>query len=104
MWLFKDKAFCLQKLFGFDVESMNVRTEILAGITTFLTMSYILAVNPEILGQAGMDKGAVFTATALSSVVADVGNGFVGEVAVCFGSGNGVECFFRLYGVSGNGE
>jgi xanthine/uracil permease family protein len=49
---------------------MNVRTEILAGITTFLTMSYILAVNPEILGQAGMDKGAVFTATALSSVVA----------------------------------
>ena len=57
MWLFKDKAFCLQKLFGFDVESMNVRTEILAGITTFLTMSYILAVNPEILGQAGMTKG-----------------------------------------------
>ena len=49
MRLFKDKTFSLQKLFGFEVGKMNVRTEILAGITTFLTMSYIIAVNPEIL-------------------------------------------------------
>ena len=51
----------LSKLFGFDPRTMNVKTEILAGITTFLTMAYILAVNPNILGSVGMDKGAVFT-------------------------------------------
>lgn len=55
----------LQKLFGFDKKVMTLRTEIIAGITTFLTMSYILAVNPTMLGTTGMDKGAVFTATAL---------------------------------------
>ena len=60
----------LQKLFGFNSHSMQVRTEILAGITTFLTMSYILAVNPSILGVTGMDKGAVFTATATASLIA----------------------------------
>ena len=51
----------LQKIFGFDPKTMTVKKEIIAGITTFLTMAYILAVNPSILGDAGMDKGAVFT-------------------------------------------
>ena len=54
----------LKKLLGFDPQTMTLRTEIIAGITTFLTMSYILAVNHSILATTGMDKGAVFTATA----------------------------------------
>ena len=57
------------KLLGFDPSRHNRRTELMAGFTTFLTMSYILAVNPDILSQAGMDQGAVFTATALASAI-----------------------------------
>jgi AGZA family xanthine/uracil permease-like MFS transporter len=49
---------------------MNIRTEVMAGITTFLTMAYILAVNPNILSETGMDKGALFTSTVLISAVA----------------------------------
>ncbi len=57
----------LKKLFGFNPKQNSVRTEIMAGITTFMTMAYILAVNPNILSDAGMDKGALFTTTALIS-------------------------------------
>ena len=55
-----NKTTTLTRLFGFDPQTMNVRTEIIAGITTFLTMAYILAVNPNIMGDIGMDKGAIF--------------------------------------------
>ena len=96
MRLYKDKAFCLQKLFGFEVGKMNVRTEILAGITTFLTMSYILAVNPEVLGQAGMDKGAVFTATALSSVVATLVMALWAKLPFALAPGMGLNAFFAF--------
>ena len=57
----------LKKLFGFNPKESTVRTEITAGITTFLTMAYILAVNPAILSQTGMDEGALFTTTVLKS-------------------------------------
>ena len=57
----------LEKLFKLSENHTNVKTEVLAGITTFMTMAYILAVNPGILAAAGMDQGAVFTATALAS-------------------------------------
>ena len=57
----------LEKLFAFNPKETTVRTEITAGITTFLTMAYILAVNPNILGETGMDKGALFTTTVLMS-------------------------------------
>ena len=57
----------LEKTLGFDSKSMKLRTEIIAGATTFLTMSYILAVNPAILTTTGMDKGAFITGTALAS-------------------------------------
>ena len=60
----------LEKTFRLKEHQTDVRTEILAGITTFMTMAYILAVNPGILSAAGMDAGAVFTATALSSFIA----------------------------------
>ena len=56
----------LEKIFKLKEHNTNVKTEIIAGITTFMTMAYILAVNPNILSAAGMDKGAVFTATALA--------------------------------------
>ena len=60
----------LQKLFGFDPSTMTMRKEVIGGITTFLTMAYILAVNPTILSAAGMDAGAIFTTTCLSAVIA----------------------------------
>ena len=62
----------LYRLLGFDPKQHNLRTELMAGLTTFLTMSYILAVNPDILSSTGMDKGAVFTATALASALGTV--------------------------------
>lgn len=60
----------LKVLLGFDPKQMKVKTELIAGMTTFLTMCYILAVNPTILATTGMDKGALFTATAIASAIA----------------------------------
>ncbi len=59
----------LKKLFGFDSTKTTIKTEIVAGVTTFLTMSYILAVNPLIFNGLMPDNGAVFTATALAAIV-----------------------------------
>ncbi len=59
----------LTTLFGFDPKQHNVRTEILAGVTTFLTMAYMLALVPNILGVTGMDKGALFTTVIVSIVL-----------------------------------
>ena len=59
----------LERVFHLSENHTDVRTEIVAGITTFMTMAYILAVNPSILGAAGMDSGAVFTATALAALI-----------------------------------
>ena len=59
----------LDRFFHLSENGTTVRTEILAGITTFMTMAYILAVNPTIMSAAGMDKGAVLTATALASFI-----------------------------------
>ncbi len=60
----------LDKLFHLKENHTDVKTEVMAGITTFMTMAYILAVNPNILEASGMDRGAVFTATALASFIA----------------------------------
>ena len=60
----------LDKIFHLKENHTDVKTEVMAGITTFMTMAYILAVNPNILSASGMDRGAVFTATALSSFIA----------------------------------
>ena len=59
----------LEKMFKLRQNGTDVKTEVLAGITTFMTMAYILAVNPSIMAEAGMDQGAVFTATALAALV-----------------------------------
>ena len=93
----------LKKLLGFDPQTMALRTEIIAGITTFLTMSYILAVNPSILATTGMDKGAVFTATALASALATLLLAFMAKLPFCPGSQYGTERLFRFYVGAGHG-
>ncbi len=84
----------LEKLFGFNHHTHTVRTEIIAGITTFLTMAYILAVNPQILGDASMDKGAVFTATAIMSGLATIFMGLYAKLPFALAPGMGLNAFF----------
>ncbi len=84
----------LQKLFGFDPSKMTLKKEIMGGITTFLTMAYILAVNPSILGDAGMDSGAVFTATVLSAVIATLVMAIYAKVPFALAPGMGLNAFF----------
>ena len=85
----------LKKLFGFDSEKMSIRTEILAGVTTFLTMSYILAVNPSMFSQLeGMTAGAVFTATALAAVVGSLAMALWGKLPFGLAPGMGLNAFF----------
>lgn len=91
------------KLVGFNPKTMKVRTEILAGVTTFLTMSYILAVNPDILSAAGMDKGAVFTATALASAIATLLIAFLAKLPFAQAPGMGLNAFFAFTLVLGMG-
>lgn len=86
----------LQKIFQDDVKPISVRTEVLAGITTFMTMAYILAVNPDILSSAGMDKNAVFTATALSAGVATLVMAFLARLPFALAPGMGLNAFFAF--------
>lgn len=84
----------LKKLFGFDPSVNSVRTEVLAGITTFLTMAYILAVNPDILSASGMDKGAVFTATVVASIIGTVLMAVFAKLPFGLAPGMGLNAFF----------
>lgn len=84
----------LTSLFGFHPQEHSVKTEIFAGITTFLTMAYILAVNPEILSATGMDKEAVFTATALASILATVIMAVWAKLPFAQAPGMGLNAFF----------
>ena len=84
----------LLSIFGFDPAKHNVKTEMLAGLTTFLTMSYILAVNPLILSAAGMDKGAVFTATVVAAVIATLTMAIYAKMPFALASGMGLNAFF----------
>lgn len=85
----------LKKLFGFDASVTSVRTEIIAGITTFLTMSYILAVNPAMFSLLpGMPSGAVFTSTALAAIVGCVVMAFWGKLPFGLAPGMGLNAFF----------
>lgn len=84
----------LERLFKLSENKTTLRTEIVAGITTFMTMAYILAVNPGILGDAGMDKGAVFTATALSAALATLVMAFVARLPFALAPGMGLNAFF----------
>ena len=84
----------LGKAFGFDSEKHNVRTEIVAGITTFLTMAYILAVNPSIFSALDMPKGAVFTATALAALIGTLVMAFYAKKPFALAPGMGLNAFF----------
>jgi AGZA family xanthine/uracil permease-like MFS transporter len=92
----------LLKLVGYNGQT-SIRTEIIAGITTFLTMSYILAVNPSILSATGMSKEAVFTATALSSAVATFLMAVLAKLPIALAPAMGVNAFFAFTLVLGMG-
>lgn len=84
----------LEKLFGFNPKETTLRTEIMAGITTFLTMAYILAVNPNILGETGMDKGALFTTTVLMSALPTIFMALYAKLPLALAPGMGLNAFF----------
>lgn len=86
----------LKKLFGFDNTKTTIKTEILAGVTTFLTMSYILAVNPAIF-KGLMPEGPVFTATALAAIIGCVAMAFIGKLPFGLAPGMGLNAFFVYY-------
>src|SRR3712207_9284669 len=84
----------LEKLLGFDPQKASLKTEIVAGATTFLTMSYILAVNPAILSSTGMDKGALFTATAIASAIATLLLALMAKLPFAQAPSMGLNAFF----------
>lgn len=89
-----EKKGLLEKLFKLSENKTDVKTEVIAGITTFMTMAYILVVNPLILGDAGMDKGAVFVATAVSAAVATLVMAFFANYPFVLAPGMGLNAFF----------
>lgn len=84
----------LQKLLGFDPKTMRKRTEVVAGATTFLTMCYILAVNPTILSTTGMDRGALFTSTAIATAIATLLLAFMAKLPFAQAPSMGLNAFF----------
>ncbi len=81
-------------MFGFDSKTHTIRTEIIAGLTTFFTMAYILAVNPEILAATGMDEGAVFTVTVIVSAFATLLMALYAKLPFALAPGMGLNAFF----------
>lgn len=84
----------LQKVLGFDPKTMRKRTEVVAGATTFLTMCYILAVNPTILSTTGMDRGALFTSTAIAAAIATLLLAFMAKLPFAQAPSMGLNAFF----------
>lgn len=93
----------LEKLFGLKKNGSTPRAEIIGGITTFMTMAYILVVNPSIMSEAGMDYGALFTATALSAALACVLMGLMANLPIALAPGLGINAFFAYAVVLGMG-
>lgn len=88
----------IERYFGINGSNTTVKTEVMAGITTFLTMAYIIFVNPNVLAEAGMDKGAVFVATCLAAAVGCFIMGIFAKLPVALAPGMGLNAFFT-YGV-----
>ena len=93
----------LEKFFRLQNNATNVRTEIFAGITTFMTMAYILAVNPSILADSGMDKNAVFVATVLASALGSILMGMLANYPFALAPGMGLNAYFAYTVVLGMG-
>ncbi|MCP3699761.1 MAG: NCS2 family permease [Aliivibrio sp.] len=94
----------LEKLFKLKENGTNIRTEIIAGLTTFLTMAYVIFVNPAILADAGMDKGAVFVATCIAAAIGCFIMGFVANFPIAQAPGMGLNAFFTYTVVLGMGH
>ena len=92
----------MEKFFMLKENNTDVRTEVLAGVTTFMTMAYILAVNPLILSDAGMDAGGVFTATALSAAIATLVMALYAKYPFGLAPGMGLNAFFAYTVVLGD--
>ena len=84
----------LDKTFKLSENKTNVKTEIIAGITTFMTMAYILVVNANILSETGMDKSAVFAATAIASFIGSCAMGILANYPIALAPGMGLNAFF----------
>ena len=93
----------MEKFFKLKENKTDVKTEIIAGITTFMTMAYILAVNPNILSAAGMDRGAVFTATAIASFVGTLLMALFANYPFALAPGMGLNAYFTYSVVLGKG-
>ncbi len=93
----------LEKLFKLKENNTDVKTEVLAGITIFMTMAYILAVNPTILAETGMDHGAVFTATALAALIGTLLMAFLANYPFALAPGMGLNAYFAYTVVLGMG-
>src|SRR5258706_2855079 len=86
----------LERRFELTLHGTNIRTELVAGMTTFLTMVYIVFVNPTILGNAGMDKGAVFVATCVAAAVSSLAMGLYANYPIALAPGMGLNAFFAF--------
>jgi adenine/guanine/hypoxanthine permease len=93
-----------EKYFNLKANKTSVKTEVLAGVTTFMTMAYILAVNPDILSATGMDKNALFSATALSALIATLVMALVAKLPFALAPGMGLNAFFAFTVVLGMGH
>ena len=92
-----------ERVFKLSENKTNVKTEVMAGITTFMTMAYILAVNPSILGSTGMDTTAVLLATALASFVGTACMGLMANLPFALSAGMGLNAFMAYTVVAGYG-
>ena len=94
----------LERTFELEKHATNVRIELLAGLTTFMTMAYIIFVNPAILADAGMDKGAVFVATCLAAAFGSAFMGLYANYPVALAPGMGLNAYFTYGVVKGMGH
>ena len=92
----------MNNFFKLEENNTTVKTEVIAGITTFVTMAYIIFVNPQILAEAGMNQGAVFVATILSAVIGTLIMAFVANVPFAQAAGMGLNTFFAYSVVISN--
>src|SRR5438477_11241936 len=86
----------LERYFRLTENGTDIHTELIAGLTTFLTMVYIVFVNPQILGNAGMDKGAVFVATCIAAAVSTLVMAFYANYPIALAPGMGLNAFFAF--------
>src|SRR5690349_6871967 len=93
----------VKRYFGFDEAGTTLRVEVLAGVTTFLTLAYIIFVNPSILGDAGMPKDSVFVATCLAAAIGTLIMGLYANYPIALAPGMGLNAYFSYAVVKGMG-